>query len=224
MATLRIPKLFELGLIKIYDLTDEVAANLISVLREAPLTLKPKALASTISAKVTDVTEFDIEQVIMTMTSLYLARADMEMGNSEFLEEIVEAISESPSAPPDFTEQPREKFRQRLNDFLNIHSFGIVAKAQEVLHQHEHALSRVRILTDIRPVFGKELTDSPDAAVLMHTLKITYLADGEFRDFFVAMASSDIKMLREALDRAEKKAESLKTVFSQTGVNIIEPE
>lgn len=224
MAALKIPKQFEQGVVKILNLPDGVAAALISALQTLPLSLKPKVMSLSISEKIKDLSEADIEQIMLTLTSLYMAQANLGMSAPEFLDGLIKAIEESPSKPANFTKDVRDKFKQRLADLLNIDSFGATIKAQEVLHEHQYALSQVRILTDIRPVFGKEKIESPVAAVLVHTMKLTYMAEGKFREFFVAMDTSDVKMLRDALERAEKKAESLKEMISKTGVNIIEPE
>ncbi len=224
MAAIRIPKQFEQGIVKILNLPDGVAAALLLALQASPLSLKPKVMSLSISEKIKDLSEAEIEQIVLTLTSLYMAQASLEMSAPEFLDGLIEAIEESSSKPADFTEDARSKFKQRLADLLNIDSFGTAAKAQEVLHEQQYALSQVRILTDIRPVFGKEKIESPVAAVLVHTMKLTYISEGKIREFFVAMDTSDIKILRDALERAEKKAESMKEMISKTGVSIIEPE
>jgi hypothetical protein len=224
MAALTIPKQFEQGIVKIINLPDEVATALVAALRASPQSLKPKALAASIAERVQGLSETEIQQLLPTLTSLYMARASLGISAQEFLESVVEAVATSHSAPANFTADTREKFKQRLANLLDVESFGVSVKAQEVLHEHQYALSRVRILTDIRPVFGNEKIESPLAAVLVHTMKITYLAEGEIREFFVAMDTSDIKMLKDALERAEKKAESIKVAISNTGLNIIEPE
>jgi hypothetical protein len=224
MATLRIPKPFEQGIVKVFSLPDDQAASLQAALQESPLLLRPKALAASISGKVKGLSEAEIEQIISTLTSLYMARATLEIPSAQFLDELVEAIEESESKPANLTEATRDPIKQKLAALLNIESFGVAVKAQEVLHEHQYALSRVRILTDIRPVFKKDEIDAPVAMVLVHTLKLTYLTDGRMQDFFVAMDTSDIKIMKDALERAEKKAESLREIIAATHVGLVEPE
>jgi hypothetical protein len=205
-------------------LPDEVAASLLSALQAPSLPLRPKALAAAVSEKVQGIQAAEIEKIVITMTSLYMARSNLGLSAPDFIDSIVESIEESLSQRADFTQDEREKFKQRLTSLLNIDSFAVVAKAQEILHEHQHALSQMRILTDIRPVFGRENVESPVATVVVHTMKITYIAEGKIREFFVAMDSSDIKMLKDVLERAEKKAESVREMIATTGIEIIESD
>lgn len=224
MAMMRIPKPYEIGLVKIFNLSEGAIYSLTVALADVKPTLKSKALAASIAAKVQGITPQDIESLIDTLASLSLARMSMEMSISEFAENIVEAIEESEIKPQNLNEDTRSSFKSKLESLLNIGVIRIAAKADEVLHQHEHALSRVRIFTDIRPVFGDEPKAAPEAIVIVHSLKLTYIQEGDLKDFFVAMDASDIKMLRDALDRAEQKAESLKAILSQSNLSYIGSE
>ena len=221
---MRIPKPYEVGLVKIFNLSENAIYSLTVALADAKPTLKSKAQAASIAAKVQGITVQDIESLIDTLASLSLARMSMEMSISEFAENIVEAIEESEIKPQNLNEDTRSLFKSKLESLLDIGVIRIAAKADEVLHQHEHALSRVRIFTDIRSVFGDEPKAVPEAVVIVHTLKLTYIQEGDLKDFFVAMDASDIKMLRDALDRAEQKAESLKSLLSQSNLSYIGSE
>ena len=64
-------------------------------------------------------------------------------------------------------------------------------------------------MTDVRPVFGSDTKAPPAAAVLVHMLDLSYQKDGDIKHLYIAMDSMDIDTLRETLDRAETKAESL---------------
>lgn len=222
MAKIQIPKPIEAGLAELFNLSDDVRLQLISEMSKHEPTLKLKTLVSNIKAKLGEIADQDIESIVSTIASLSFARMSMEKSVSEFSSDIVEALEESELKPQSLDDNSRAPFTRHIAELLDIPAIRISSKSDELLHQHEHALSKVRIITDIRPVFGGESTGAPEAAVLIHMLKITYIQEDGLKDFFVAMDSNDIKLLRDALDRAEKKAESLKSVLNKSNIFCVE--
>lgn len=222
MAKIQIPKTIEMGLAELFNLSDEVRLQLISEMGKLEPTLKPKILVTIIKAKLSAITAHDIESAINTIASLSFARMSLEKSVSEFSADIVEALEEGEHKPQGLNERNRDSFIVHLAKLLDMPAIRISSKSDELLHQHEHALSKVRIITDIRPVFGGESMNFPEAAVLIHMLKITYIQEDSLKDFFVAMDSNDIKLLRDALDRAEKKAESLKSILNKSNIFCVE--
>lgn len=94
----------------------------------------------------------------------------------------------------------------------------------EVMREHEHVLCEPRVLTDLRPVFGKN--EEPAAGVIVHTMKIKYHegAYGPLKEFFVALNSEDIEELRDILDRATRKEESLRRLATEAGLRCLDLE
>jgi hypothetical protein len=84
-------------------------------------------------------------------------------------------------------------------------------------------MRRARILTDIRPVFGAT-DDPPIAAVVVHTLRLSFFEDNESKEFFISLDAEDLRTLRDQLDRASSKAESLKEVIDKTGIDYVDTE
>jgi hypothetical protein len=224
MPKLNIPPEYEIGLIKILILPEEALRSLHSVLKDAPPILNPKKRASSLFGKVDGIDEADVEPIISTLYSLYVAQANLGLSANDFVSDLMAALEESLVKQGSATPEKREQATRRLIDLLSIPRLKAEAKAVEVLHEYEHALSRVRILTDIRPVFDDNPEGKPSGVVLVHTLKITYLESRELKNFFVALDESDIKMLKNALDRAEKKGATLKSLFSSEEVPFFESE
>jgi hypothetical protein len=50
---------------------------------------------------------------------------------------------------------------------------GTAAKAGPVLTEHERIFEDARILTDVRPIFHPDLSEKPNAAVIVHMLRLT---------------------------------------------------
>ncbi|MCL5097631.1 MAG: hypothetical protein M1608_08905 [Candidatus Omnitrophica bacterium] len=115
----------------------------------------------------------------------------------------------------------REKFLHRLLILLSFEkSLGVTSKTFDVMTERERILCESRILTDIRPVFGKP-SDRPTAAIIVHNLKIIYHQDGEHHEFYVALDGEDIRTLKGVLERAEKKEQSLQSLMGETGVSCL---
>lgn len=95
-----------------------------------------------------------------------------------------------------------------------------------MLFEHEHSFRQARIFTDIRPVFepGQPADAPPQGGTIVHTLKISYYADNEPKDFFIALDTSDTRALRDQLERADMKAQSLKAVLAAAKVRYIDAE
>ena len=137
------------------------------------------------------------------------------MSPLDFAEEICKAIEESKSDVLKIPAGRREDLRQRLAKLLGYeNSLGVTSKALDVMTEHERILCGARIVTDIRPVFGRP-TDKPTAAVIVHNLKISYHQDDEHREFYVALDTEDVVRLRTLLERAEMKAQSLEALLQR---------
>lgn len=54
--------------------------------------------------------------------------------------------------------------------------------------------------------------------LLEHTLKIVFHDGFRHRELYMALDTSDISRLREVIDRAEKKAASLKSLLNSKGL------
>ena len=118
------------------------------------------------------------------------------------------------------------KLRKFFVETLAMHrSVGTASKAGPILTQHERIFQGARIITDVRPVFHPDVEAVPDAAVVIHMLRITQRNNqGQHSDIFVAMDSNDIRSLRSTIDRAIKKEETIKSAMSKAQIECLDPE
>lgn len=152
------------------------------------------------------------------------ARAAMAMGINEFVESVVEAAASSRSEKFPFEEGDKKILTDRLiGIFEGRKGLNITMKAMGVLTDQDHVFHHARILTDIRPVFSGK-GDSVDAAVIVHNLRIHYGENSDHKDFYVALDTGDIQLLREALDRADEKAKCLQELLKSSGVSYLNAE
>jgi hypothetical protein len=95
------------------------------------------------------------------------------------------------------------------------------AKAISIMTDHPKVFHDSRVTSDIRPVY-EQATELVSAAVVVHTLTIGYREVGHpHREFSVAMDDNDLKILKTAIERAEKKSDVLKNLVQQSGVKFL---
>ncbi len=108
---------------------------------------------------------------------------------------------------------------------LGIDALNLVdVKAKELQTEAEHIFCEARMITDLRPVFGSNVTDSPEAMIIVHTLKLGYhdFQSQTHREMYVAMDADDIAKLIEVLQRAEKKTKTLKDKMASIGMRLLD--
>ena len=118
----------------------------------------------------------------------------------------------------------REQFVDFLTDALGLRSeIGIPAKALDVLIQDPHPLASARIITELRPVFFEKPTGMTIAAgMIVHSLKLSsFKSDGSQEEYYLSMDCLDLRQLKQIIDRAIKKEESLEKMFEASNVPCI---
>jgi hypothetical protein len=111
---------------------------------------------------------------------------------------------------------------ERLTQLISAQSLTRLAKASDVLTEHQQILHEARILTDIRPIFEDDPSREPEAAVMLHTLRIQYHdTSGHVRSMYFGMDSDDLNTLRNVVDRALKKAASLEGLVAQLPLPLV---
>jgi hypothetical protein len=142
------------------------------------------------------------------------------MGVAEFAEGVAQGLQESLKFPATDV----LLVRNRLERLLSITPLGIRLKSKALKSEYERKFCTSRILTDARPVYVYDPKGPPEAVMITHTLRITFHDDtGELREFFVRMDGDDLLILRDLLDRAEAKEESLRAVFRGAAIPVVEP-
>ncbi|MCA1716884.1 MAG: hypothetical protein LC781_08560 [Actinobacteria bacterium] len=205
-------------------MSDDSAQELLSAVEDAPMTLNSGELVETVASRTTTIPRGDIEDIMATLFSLYSLRARLGLPPPDIADDIARAVEDSDleelGAPED-----HEHFKKRLTKLLDVNSLYLAARANNLRFENEHSLSQTRILTDTRPIFGPDPADGPEAAVITHTLRISYLdADNRYKDFLVALDGADIRALMAQLERAKSKAESLKSVLAAADVFYLDIE
>ncbi|OBJ63270.1 hypothetical protein [Mycobacterium colombiense] len=84
-----------------------------------------------------------------------------------------------------------------------------LTKTVDLRSSYERILRDFRILTDIRPVFGVEVEEKIQSAIVTHVARLTYLTTVGTEEFFVGLTHKDLLDIQDAVSRAltkEKRA------------------
>ena len=123
----------------------------------------------------------------------------------------------------EFNAEERKTFEERLMQVLSLGPLTNLAKAANLIAENANLFGEARVITDIRPVFADDPATTPTGAVIMHTLKVDYYSDEDFRADFFVLDDVDLVKLRKAIDRAIEKSESLQALLSSAGLAAMQP-
>lgn len=200
---------------KVLELDYESFWALVSALKDAPLAIIPEKLAPKLASGTHAIPQSDLENILRTLFTLCTLRDQIGLSTSEVVEDVSRVVEAA-------SDKDRELIKDRFTELLDLDSVNIIAKSGSLMTNQERWMQGVQILTDIRPVFGAKTEDPPRAAVIAHTLKLSYFGDGEAKEFFIAIDANDLRDLSEQIERANSKAESLKSVLAIAGVPYVD--
>lgn len=154
-----------------------------------------------------------IHRMLAMFMSMYEIRTEQKMSARAFAQAICDfaaASARTELKPPDNNWEP---IRNSLAAILSLDkTVGVIAKGFGVVSEFERLFESARVVTDLRPVFGDKVTDRPVALAVVHELRVKYYAADGSKEFFVSLDSSNIKLLREAMERALQKEDTLKAL------------
>jgi hypothetical protein len=216
MAMTRIPQRYRSGLAKIRELSDSEIDAISNALASCPLTGGLNGMIDTVYERAPVIKADDVEDIVMSIHSLYTYRADSEIPLTAFVSELIKAMRRG-GKDLALSEDQKPTFQEKITKLLSIEAVGLAAKAEFLRVDYEKTFYDAKIMTDIRPVFSKPV-ERPLGAAIIHSLKIEYHEGGQHRNFYVALDVNDIETLRKIAERAELKAKSLQSMLASTSL------
>ena len=217
MAKLTIPSALIPALTKLSALSEESVEELLRAINSAPPILNPEMMASKVGELTPSIQPDDVTGIFEAVFSFSAVRTMNNFPIADFLEDVCEALSTRK------VELDRDKLRNRLEKLLQAPSMVLAAKASSIQREHPSLFLNARIFTDLRPVFG-DVPESMQAAVVFHTLKLTYAQSNETQEFFVSLDDGDLAKLQRAIVRAETKSKYLRAFIEKSGLPDVDPK
>ena len=222
---LEIPPGQKAALARILHFSQKERASLVDLLKESEPSILGRKFVSGWVQKA-KVPETEAAELFQLLASMYVSMDLSRQPTEKFVEDVTAALK----ASGDSTLRPKDGDWGSIQSFLSQvfsleTTFGVSAKATDIRSEYKHVFCTARILTDLRPVYGRDVEERPSAGVVVHEAKITYHDSGEeqTKDFYVALDNDDIQQLKKLLDRATRKEASLKTSARKGGINVLEP-
>lgn len=214
MAKLTIPSRHKAGIAKLRGLDEKAVRDLRESLDKVSATVNPSEASLQLMTLDSDKAIPGLKEIRSLLVSLYAIKSTHEIPLDEFVNDVCDAIDESSDSAIAFaTDDERRKFKEVLATLLDAEPFAMATKAYDLQTEGERTFCDARILTDLRPVFGKDIASGPAGMVIIHRLKLGYHnSEGEHRTFYIALDAEDLVTLKKAIDRAELKARSLKSI------------
>jgi hypothetical protein len=216
---LTIPEVFRPALAKLDSLPEEAAEELISAVPSMAPALSPKSAASKLATVVKSVSSRDLTQIAAALMALSSVRVLNKVALPEFVEDVCTSLKafQAPGI------KDCAALKSRLLRLLESESLVLSAKASALQREHSNVLLDIRVISDVRPLFP----DGPETALgamLVHSLKLSYLHNGDSREFYVALDDNDLASLQKVISRAETKAKALKSIIAKAGLVDLDQE
>lgn len=207
----RIPEPYRAGFAKIRTLP----SHTVKAFREAIDALPPtggslRAMVSSLSVKLPNLSSDDIDAVLKTLHSLYVFRATApDLSIEDTVTSIVGAMQTSGKEALALSEKDKPEYREKLTLLLESKVLETSSKVDQLKTDYATIFYDAKIITDIRPIFS-DPSQRPAAATITHTLKVICHEGGEHKELYFALDAEDLRTLRRVIDRAESKEGSIK--------------
>ena len=192
-----------------------------AALHGAETTFSARDLATLIGASLA-IEAQQANDIVEMLVSLYDLRGELEVSVSDMVTALITALGLARDEDLHPTDETKSDIETRLADALSIGDpLRTIAKAVNLQGEYQHSYIGAHIATDMRPVFQDDLDAPLAAALIAHTLKLTYAHDNRQKEFFITLTSGDIDELKLVLDRAEQKGKSLEAVLQSANVPLL---
>lgn len=217
LMPLSIPREYLPAIGKILEFSDASTEELIKALSSATICAEATDMAKQIAGLTPSIPTEDLADIVDALYSLYHVREFSEATPSRFLSDLIDTLRKNPDLGLKKTEDVANA-RARFKQLLNIGTLNTLSKAIRLQRDGERLYCDAKILSDIRPVFGTDVSKGPTSAVITHTLELGYHEGDDHKEFFIVLDEQDLLQLLEVVDRAFKKAETLTELLNKSGL------
>lgn len=221
MSEFSVPSQFRRALIVLSEKTDDAINELCKLLEKNPDILTSREVAYQHASKLTKFDE-DAYPVIEAIVPLMYAKASASKSTAEIVKDITISLTRGDKKASKLPSSAVPKFQKNLSRILDLSGLALKAKALALATDCQRLFTDVKILSDVRPVFGEEISKLPLGAVILHRLRLSYAEDSDERDLYVTLDSSDLLQLQKCIVRALEKDEALHKYAGQMKLQLFE--
>lgn len=156
--------------------------------------------------------EDEVEGFVNHLMSMSSLGASHDFSPTDLAATVVKRVAD------DIEESAQTKLAERLAELLSAPNFFGFSKAVDVSTEYDQVVHLTRFVTDVRPVFELDPSSDPLGTVITHNLRIDYFSEGRIKTTSFALNGNDLSQLKEAVDRAQKKQETLSRVLERAGL------
>lgn len=209
-----IPKEYKNGFIALSQLDDETFDQLLRLINDASVSFRLRNFASKIETSEKLSSKF-IEDIIQSIGNL------ITVIERNFIP--IESAARDIRTVLKLKEIDEEKFCKRVQSLIGCNQLYVSSKAINLVTDYENIFYSAKIISDIRPVFGKDVNMTPRAGIIVHILNIHYGTgeDSEHKDIYLALDEEDISLLQNVLSRAKEKEESLSILMKKSDMQVL---
>ena len=218
MPDVSVPSRYRNGLKMLVGLTEAQLSELLAALGRCEPKVQRAAFLKQLQGMTPTIERNNLRDILDALLALPTVRDSYEQTDAVFAEGL--ARSDDLAIDP----AQRQRFVEAIVAVLGVPPVVLTSKAGDIYGDHQRMLAGTRILTDIRPVFAGAPSQGPDAALILHTLKIHYFQGTQHQDVYLAMDRIDLDRLKDVIRRAEEKADQLKNVLAKENIRLMDVE
>ena len=206
----------------LFTLEDTPFNELNEAINSAPKKAKASAVVAHVSKKAKSVSPDRAKAIILSLKTLLGAMDMYHVSTIQASKDIVEnALKQSTK----LNSEHAGRYEKRLLSLLGNPHLILPSKALSLLTDHARTFGTIRIISDMRPVFGEDATALPHAWMLYHTLhfRCNLTKDAE-EDIYIALDTADLREIEEAVKRATEKQEVLINQFTKLKLDYVTPD
>ncbi|HEY8997069.1 MAG TPA: hypothetical protein VIM60_04190, partial [Edaphobacter sp.] len=183
---LTIPVMYRRGISRIGELSENEFERLVKAFKSTPSADTADLLAAQVEPAVPSIPREYVKEIAAAISSMKGVQKSAHVSATKFSLDVWEALEvDSPELA-----EPLDAniFIRRLEILIEETDLFLTSvKVKELRSEVERSLYAVRILTDLRAVFGEDTSQRP-ALTPIHTLEIKYHHEtGEHREFYVCL-------------------------------------
>ena len=222
MSELYIPTKFRAALFELSKLTEEATSELCGLLEAHPEALTARDKAGEVANKASKTSAESATNILYAVIPLLFSKASSGRSTSTVVKDVVKALKAGENKNERLPVADIPNFERNLARFLDLSAVALRTKALSLATDCPRLFTEAKLIADIRPIFGNDVTAQPLGASIVHSLRISFSEEAEEKEFFVQLDAADLESLKDLVDRALKKDATLKAFLNSSDMQVFE--